>query len=181
MNFIPTKLKEVILIEPRVFSDPRGFFMETYNRQLFVEHGITDEFVQMNHSKSAKNTLRGMHYQTGKPQSKLVRVVKGAVFDVVADIRHGSPTFGEWIGEELSAANKKMLYVPIGFAHGFCALTDDVEFVYLCGNYYYPQGERGIIWNDPDLAIDWPVKQPLLSDKDRRNSRLKDLEKDFNI
>lgn len=122
-----------------------------------------------------------MHYQTGKPQSKLVRVVKGAVFDVVADIRHGSPTFGEWIGEELSAANKKMLYVPIGFAHGFCALTDDVEFVYLCGNYYYPQGERGIIWNDPDLAIDWPVKQPLLSDKDRRNSRLKDLEKDFNI
>ena len=125
MNFIPTKLKEVILIEPNVFSDPRGFFMETYNRQLFVEHGITDEFVQMNHSKSAKNTLRGMHYQTGKPQSKLVRVVKGAGFDVVADIRHGSPTFGEWIGEELSAANKKMLYVPIGFAHGFCALTDD--------------------------------------------------------
>ncbi|NLB54370.1 MAG: dTDP-4-dehydrorhamnose 3,5-epimerase [Lentisphaerae bacterium] len=175
MKFQPTDLKEVILIEPKVFSDPRGFFMEVFNRKVFEENGVSCDFVQMNHSKSVKNTLRGLHYQEGKPQAKLVRVINGAVFDVVVDVRRESPSYGKWISVELTSENKKMLFVPIGFAHGFYALSDEVEFEYQCSDYYYPQGERGIIWNDPDLNINWPVSEPLLSEKDKCNPRLKEI------
>ncbi len=179
MKFIPSSVPDVVIIEPKVYEDPRGFFMESYNKALFADHGITKEFVQTNHSLSVKDTLRGLHYQVGKPQDKLVRVIRGEVFDVCVDIRFGSPTFGKWVGEILSAANRKMLYVPIGFAHGFCVLSDEAEFLYACTDFYHPQGERGILWNDPDLAIPWPAQDPLLSEKDKRNVKLKDIEQDF--
>ena len=179
MNFTPTAIKDVILIEPKVFGDNRGFFLETYRRDLFREHGIDVEFVQWNHSMSVKNTLRGLHYQGTKPQGKLVRVIQGEVYDVAVDIRFGSPTFGKWIAEILSASNKKLLFVPAGFAHGFCVLSETAEFVYACTDYYHPQGERGIIWNDPDLGIPWPVAKPILSEKDSRNPRLEEIGRDF--
>ena len=179
MRFIPTALPEVILIEPVVFSDSRGFFMETYSRQLFARHGIAVEFVQHNHSHSIKDTLRGLHYQVGHPQAKLVRVLLGAVYDVVVDIRRGAPTFGQWIGVELSAENRKQLFVPIGFAHGFCVTSPEADVTYACGDYYYPPGERGLIWNDPDLKITWPTDAPLLSPKDRKNLLFRDLPADL--
>ncbi len=179
MKFTPLAIRDVILIEPKVFEDTRGFFMEAYNRPRFAEHGIQADFVQTNHSKSVKNTLRGLHYQIGKPQSKLVRVVRGEVFDVVVDIRFGSPTYGKWVGEILSAENKKEIYVPIGFAHGFCVLSDEADFIYACTNIYYPQGERGIIWNDPDIGIQWPASEPMLSEKDKRNTAFAEIERDF--
>ncbi len=179
MQFKPTAIPEVIVIESKVFEDQRGFFMETYRRELFAANGIDVDFVQVNHSQSVCNTLRGLHYQVGQPQGKLVRVLRGEVFDVAVDIRWGSPTFGRWISEVLSSANRKQLYVPVGFAHGFCVLSEEAEFLYSCTDYYHPQGERGIIWNDADLAIPWPVKEPLLSDKDRRNTCFRDLARDF--
>lgn len=179
MKFIPSVVPDVIVIEPKVYEDTRGFFMESYNRETFAAHGISKDFVQTNHSLSVKNTLRGLHYQVGKPQDKLVRVIRGEVYDVSVDIRFGSPTFGKWVGEILSAANRKMLYVPIGFAHGFCVLSDEAEFLYACTDFYHPQGERGIFWNDPDLAIPWPVLDPILSEKDKRNVKLKDITQDF--
>lgn len=180
MKFTPLAIPEVVLIEPRVCGDARGFFMETYTRRAFAEHGITADFVQCNHSCSVRHTLRGLHYQVGQPQGKLVRAVRGEVFDVVVDIRFDSPTFGRWVGEILSAENKKQLYVPVGFAHGFCVLSDAAEFLYSCTDYYFPQGERGIIWNDPQLAIAWPVQEPLLSEKDRRNVKFNEIARDFN-
>ncbi len=179
VKFIPSVVPDVIVIEPKVYEDTRGFFMESYNRETFAAHGISKDFVQTNHSLSVKNTLRGLHYQVGKPQDKLVRVIRGEVYDVSVDIRFGSPTFGKWVGEILSAANRKMLYVPIGFAHGFCVLSDEAEFLYACTDFYHPQGERGIFWNDPDLAIPWPVLDPILSEKDKRNVKLKDITQDF--
>ncbi|MDD5483713.1 MAG: dTDP-4-dehydrorhamnose 3,5-epimerase [Kiritimatiellae bacterium] len=179
MRFIPTSIKGVILIEPETFGDRRGFFMETYRRDLFRQNGMDVEFVQWNHSLSVKNTLRGMHYQAEKPQGKLVRVVRGEVYDVAVDIRFGSPTFGGWIAKVLSAENKKQLFVPAGFAHGFCVLSETAEFIYACTAYYHPQGEKGVIWNDPDLNIPWPVKNPLLSEKDKRYPQLKDIGRDF--
>ncbi len=179
MRFIPTALPDVILIEPTVFSDSRGFFMETYSRKLFARHGIDLEFVQHNHSHSIQNTLRGLHYQVGQPQAKLVRVLQGAVFDVAVDIRQGSPTFGQWVGVELSAENRKQLFVPVGFAHGFCVTSPRADVIYACGDYYYPQGERGLIWNDPDLRIAWPTRTPLLSPKDQQNPSFRDLPADF--
>lgn len=179
MRFIPTILPEVILIEPTVFSDNRGFFMETYSRKVFAKHGIDIEFVQHNHSQSVKNTLRGLHYQIGQPQAKLVRVLHGTIFDVAVDIRYGSPTFGHWVGVELSEENRKQLFVPVGFAHGFCVTSPRADVTYACGDYYYPQGERGLIWDDPDLNITWPTKTPLLSSKDRENPPFRDLPKDF--
>lgn len=179
MKFTPTVIKDVILIEPKVFGDSRGFFLETYRRDLFREHGIDVEFVQWNHSLSVKNTLRGLHYQAAQPQGKLVRVIQGEIYDVAVDIRFGSPTFGKWIAEILSAANKKQLFVPTGFAHGFCVLSATAEFIYACTDYYHPQSERGIIWNDPDLAIPWPSANPILSEKDKLNLRLKDIGRDF--
>lgn len=179
MKFIPADIPDIIVVEPRVFRDARGFFMETYNREVFAAHGIGEEFVQLNHSLSVRNTLRGLHYQTGKPQGKLVRVVRGEVYDVSVDIRFGSPTFGKWFAMVLSAQNKKMLYIPIGFAHGFCVLSDEAEFIYSCTDTYFPQGELCVIWNDPDLAIPWPVKEPLLSEKDGRGILFKDIKRDF--
>jgi dTDP-4-dehydrorhamnose 3,5-epimerase len=166
VKFHSTSLEGVLLLEPRVFEDDRGFFLETYSRRMFEAHGVTADFVQTNHSHSIRNVLRGLHYQVGKPQGKLVRVVRGRVYDVAVDIRPSSPTFGRWLAEELSAENRRMLYVPPGLAHGFCVLSDEADFLYACTDYYHPAGERGILWSDPDLGIPWPVTSPLLSPKD---------------
>lgn len=179
MKFTSLAIPDIIAIEPKVYEDDRGFFMETYGRNAFADHGIHVEFVQFNHSQSIKNTLRGLHYQVGKPQAKLVRVIRGEVYDVVVDIRFGSPFYGKWISEILSEHNRKQLYVPVGFAHGFCVKSDEAEFIYACTDTYYPQGERGILWNDPDLGISWPVKDPLLSEKDKNNIPFSRIEHDF--
>ncbi len=175
MKFTQTKLPEVIAIDPIVHQDPRGFFYENYQVKKFAEGGITLPFVQDNHSRSTKGVLRGMHFQLNHPQGKLVRVVKGEVFDVAIDIRPSSPRFKQWVGENLSDSNKRMLYVPPGFAHGFLVLSDIAEVEYKCTDLYSPPDERGIIWNDPDINIKWPVKEPILSEKDKKNSFLKDL------
>ncbi len=169
MKYIPTKISDVILMEPTVFGDHRGFFMETWQRKDSAEKGIDYDFVQDNHSKSAQGILRGLHYQIKHPQGKLVRVVQGAVYDVAVDMRKRSPTFGKWVGFELSAENKKMLWVPPGFAHGFYVMSETAEFVYKCTDYYAPEHERSLLWNDETLKIDWPLldgKAPILSDKD---------------
>jgi len=179
MRVFTTPLPGVLVIEPTVFEDARGFFFESYHYKRYVEHGIAATFVQDNHSRSVKNTLRGLHYQVNPGQGKLVRVVVGEVFDVAVDIRFGSPTFGKWFGTFLSAENKKQMYIPVGFAHGFCVTSEVAEFEYKCTDYYSPKDERGILWNDPDLAIDWPVKEPILSEKDKKNIRFKDIKKEF--
>jgi len=169
MKFIPLAIPDVILIEPRVFGDHRGFFMETWQRKNFAENGIDYDFVQDNHSKSSHGILRGLHYQIEQTQGKLVRVVEGAVFDVAVDMRRSSPTYGQWVGEELSAENQKMLWVPPGFAHGFYVMSETAEFVYKCTDYYAPEHEKSLLWNDPELNIDWHLvdgKAPVLSDKD---------------
>ena len=172
-----TKLKDCVIIEPSVFGDNRGFFLETFSRQrYFEEAGIELEFVQDNHSRSAVNVLRGLHFQKTKPQGKLIRVVRGCVFDVAVDIRPGSDTFGQWISMELSEQNKKQLWVPPGFAHGFTALNENTELEYKCTAYYDPEDEGSILWSDPDLNIPWPVAQPILSAKDMDAQLLKDLQ-----
>lgn len=178
MNVVETALPEVKLIEPRVFGDDRGFFFESWNAQAFAAAGIDVGFVQDNHSRSAKGVLRGLHYQIESPQGKLVRVTAGAVFDVAVDMRRSSAQFGRWVGYELSAANKRMLWVPSGFAHGFLTLSDSVDFLYKCTTFYAPKHERAVIWNDPDIAIDWPLdgNTPLLSTKDAEGLRLADAE-----
>jgi dTDP-4-dehydrorhamnose 3,5-epimerase len=165
----------VCLLEPKVFGDERGFFLEYYNRRTFAELGIRAEFVQDNHSRSSRGVLRGLHYQLGAPQAKLVRVIRGEVFDVAVDVRRGSPTFGRWIAERLSESNQRMLYIPEGFAHGFAVVSDVAEFTYKVTDYYAPAEERGILWNDPDLAIPWPVPAagPLLSPRDQKFGALK--------
>ena len=171
MKFIPTKLPGVVLVEPQVFKDARGFFLESWRRDLFEKNGIRTDFVQDNHSASAKGTLRGLHYQAApREQAKLVRVGRGEAFDVVVDIRPGSKTFGQWEGHVLNAENRKMLFVPAGFAHGFLALQDGTEFLYKVSDVYSPQHERGLLWNDPGLAIRWPkLDTPyLLSEKDKQ-------------
>lgn len=176
MNLIDTGLKDVICIEPRVFGDARGFFMETWRQSWFEEQGITATFVQDNHSLSRKGILRGLHYQIRQPQGKLVRVVRGEVFDVAVDLRRNSPTFGRWVGLSLSADNKRMLWVPPGFAHGFLVLSDEAEFVYKCTTYYAPEHDRTLLWNDPDIGIDWPLHglgDVVLSDKDRNGTTFK--------
>lgn len=168
-------IPEVVLIEPKVFGDARGFFFESFNQKAFNEAtGTNHQFVQDNHSRSAKGVLRGLHYQIQQPQGKLVRVVRGAVFDVAVDIRRSSPTFGQWVAEELSEDNHRQLWVPPGFAHGFVVLSDIAEFLYKTTDYYAPQFERCIAWNDPDLAIDWPNMgmAPLLSAKDGAGRKL---------
>ena len=172
MEFIPTEIPDVQIVEPVVFGDDRGFFMETWQRRKFAQAGIDYEFVQDNHSRSTRGTLRGLHYQIEQPQGKLVRATVGAVFDVAVDLRRSSPTFGQWVGVELTADNKRQLWVPPGFAHGFYVLSDVAEFQYKCTDFYAPEHERSIRWDDPDLAIEWPLvrnegKEPLLSDKDR--------------
>lgn len=168
MKATPTRIPDVLLIEPKVFGDDRGFFFESFNRCTFHEAtGLNVDFVQDNHSKSARNVLRGLHYQLAQPQGKLVRVTQGEVFDVAVDIRKGSSTYGQWVGEILSAENKKQLWIPAGLAHGFVVLSETAEFLYKTTDYYAPQHERCIAWNDPDLAIAWPIEgQPLLSAKD---------------
>ena len=173
-------IPDVILIEPKVFGDSRGFFMETYKYSEFKKNGIEYNFVQDNHSRSQKGVLRGLHYQL-KPmeQGKLVRCVRGRIWDVAVDIRKGSPWYGKWVAVELSEENKLMLWIPPGFAHGFVALTDYTEVIYKVTKEYSPELERGIIWNDPELAIDWPIENPILSEKDRNLPRFKDAENNF--
>jgi dTDP-4-dehydrorhamnose 3,5-epimerase len=178
MQATPTALPEVIILEPKVFGDDRGFFFESFNARAFEEAtGLKREFVQDNHSKSAKNVLRGLHYQIQQPQGKLVRVVQGEVFDVAVDLRKSSKTFGQWVGVHLSADNKKQLWVPEGFAHGFVVLSETAEFLYKTTDYYAPEYERSLLWNDPVLNIDWPVEeQPKLAAKDVAALTLADAE-----
>ena len=178
MKIVSTRIPDVKLIEPAVYGDDRGFFFESFNQRIFNEAvGDDYSFVQDNHSRSKKNVLRGLHYQIKQPQGKLVRVVVGEVFDVAVDIRQSSPTFGQWVGEYLSADNKKQLWVPPGFAHGFLVLSDNAEFLYKTTDYYAPEHERCIAWNDPDLAIEWNITgTPELSRKDQQATRFKDAE-----
>lgn len=175
---VATAIPDVCVLKPRVFRDPRGFFLETYHAAEFEQLGIRTRFVQDNHSQSRKNTLRGLHYQLRHPQAKLCRVVRGAVLDVAVDIRRGSPTFGKWVSAELSAENMHQIFVPAGFAHGFVVLSEEAEFLYKCSDFYDPAGERGVVWNDPDLKIDWGVSQPVLSEKDARLPRLSEIASD---
>ncbi|MBU9889516.1 MAG: dTDP-4-dehydrorhamnose 3,5-epimerase [Candidatus Omnitrophica bacterium] len=178
MKFSTTDINGVVIVEPDVFPDGRGFFYESYRKELFAAHGIPDEFVQDNISASAKGVLRGLHYQAEpKAQAKLVRVLRGSVFDVGVDLRPGSPTYGKHFAVVLSAENRRMLYVPKGFAHGFCVLEDGTEFLYKVSDYYSPAHERGVLWNDPALAIPWPpTDRPfILSEKDKRYPLLRDL------
>jgi len=175
MKVDSTKLEGVLLVTPQVFGDDRGFFMETYNQQKALELGLPTEFVQDNHSKSSKDVLRGLHYQSPQWQGKLVRVVQGEIFDVAVDIRAGSPTFGQWVGFYLNDENKQQLYVPEGFAHGFVVTSETAEVVYKCTSLYEPAQEGSVLWNDPDIGIDWPVEHPQLSAKDEVGQRLVDL------
>ena len=168
-------LDGVFIIEPKVFKDARGIFYEVYSAKKYEEHGIPAHFVQDNHSVSEKGVLRGLHYQINPGQAKLVRVTRGEVFDVVLDIRKESPTYGKWWSLHLSEINKLQLYVPEGFAHGFCVLSESVEFLYKCSNYYSPEDERGIMWNDPDLAIEWPIENPIISEKDNVYPRFNEI------
>ncbi len=165
---VSTSLPEVFVLEPRVFKDARGFFLESYNRKTFAGLGIDAEFVQDNHSRSAKGVLRGLHYQIQRPQGKLVRVIAGEVYDVAVDLRRHSPSFGHWTGMVLSAENMHLAWIPPGFAHGFYVLSEAAEFLYKTTEYYAPEHERTLLWNDPDLNIAWPASEPLLSDKDRQ-------------
>jgi dTDP-4-dehydrorhamnose 3,5-epimerase len=178
MNVIKTKLDGCVIIEPKVFGDERGFFLETFQADRYIsEAGITLPFVQDNHSRSSKSVLRGLHFQKTKPQGKLVRVVRGQVYDVAVDIRKGSPTYGQWEGLILSEENKTQLWVPPGFAHGFVVLSDTADFEYKCTDYYDPSDEGGILWNDSDLDIPWPIDNPILSNKDASADRLADLKR----
>lgn len=179
MQAIKTTIPEVVLFEPKVFGDARGFFYESFNENAFFEAtGLRPRFVQDNHSKSSKHVLRGLHYQIQQPQGKLVRVTQGEVFDVAVDLRSNSPTFGQWVGEILSEENKKMLWIPEGFAHGFLVLSDTAEFLYKTTDFYAPQHERCILWNDPELSIDWPLtEQPALSVKDAQGELFAEADK----
>ncbi len=178
MKVIPTEIPDVLIIEPQVYGDDRGFFLESFNQKDFQEKtGVNTTFVQDNHSMSLKNVLRGLHYQIPNPQGKLVRVVSGSVFDVAVDARKSSPTFGQWVSCVLSAENKRIFWVPEGFAHGFLVLSDRAEFLYKTTNYYYPQYEKTILWNDADLGIDWPLETPpILSPKDQAGQPFKSVE-----
>lgn len=175
MRIQETTLKGVLLIKPDVFEDRRGFFLETYHQRKYAAAGIVGPFVQDNWSFSVRGTLRGLHYQRVHGQGKLVYVVSGGVFDVAVDIRHGSPTFGQWYGTELSAANKHQLYIPPGFAHGFCVVSETASFVYKCTDFYRPGDEGGVLWNDPQIGIRWPIDEPLLSAKDQAYKPLAEL------
>jgi len=178
MNIIPTQVSDVLIIEPRVFEDNRGFFYESYNERAFAEKaGIATHFVQDNHSRSTQNVLRGLHYQIQQPQGKLVRAIVGAVFDVAVDLRKSSPTFGQWVGTLLSAENKRQLWIPVGFAHGFSVVSEVAEVLYKATDYYAPQHERCVHWNDPDLAIAWSLTgEPIVSAKDQAGLSLKTAE-----
>ncbi len=175
MRVVPTALAEVLLIEPDVYRDARGYFLETFHQDKYRTFGICGPFVQDNHSHSVARTLRGLHLQVSLPQGKLIRVVDGDIFDVAVDVRRGSPTFGRWVGHRLSSGNFLQVWVPEGFAHGFCVLSASAHVEYKCTALYDPAGELGIAWNDPELAIAWPTTDPLLSDRDRRNLPLGEL------
>ncbi|QJA05890.1 dTDP-4-dehydrorhamnose 3,5-epimerase [Thermosulfurimonas marina] len=179
-EFKPLEIPDVILVKPKVFGDERGFFMETYKASEFKANRIPYDFVQDNHSRSQRGVLRGLHYQL-RPmeQGKLVRCMRGRIWDVAVDIRKGSPWYGKWVAVELSEENKLMLWVPPGFAHGFVALEDGTEVIYKVTKEYAPELDRGIIWNDPDLGIEWPIEDPILSEKDRKQPRLRDAENNF--
>ena len=177
MKATPTALPEVLLIEPRVFGDARGFFFESYNRRVLAAAGLPDEFVQDNHSRSKRGVLRGLHYQVQHAQGKLVRVTEGEVFDVVVDLRRSSPTFARWVGVSLSAENRNMLWIPPGFAHGFLVVSDVAEFLYKTTDYWYPEFERTLLWNDPVIGIDWPLSEtPTLAAKDAAGTPLAQAE-----
>jgi dTDP-4-dehydrorhamnose 3,5-epimerase len=175
VQFLPTDIPGVLLIEPEVFRDSRGFFLETYHQRKYAAAGVAGTFVQDNHSRSVRGTLRGLHAQLHRPQGKLVRAVDGEMFDVAVDIRRGSPTFGKSVGVVLSGENLRQLYIPPGFAHGFCVLSPTVHVEYKCTDFYDPADEISIVWNDPDLAILWPVAEPIVSAKDQKAPRLKDV------
>ena len=175
MKVIETALPGVLIIEPKVFGDTRGFFIETFQLERYREIGITQPFVQDNHSRSPHGVLRGLHYQKTRPQGKLVRVSRGAVYDVAVDVDPKSPTFGRYVGVELSDDNHRQIWIPPGYAHGFCVLSALADFEYKCTDLYFPEDEGGVIWNDPDVAIPWPISAPRLSDKDTRNPTLCDL------
>ncbi len=178
MKAVPTRIPDVLLVEPQVFGDDRGFFMETWQAAKFAEAGIASAFVQDNHSRSRRGTLRGMHYQLNQPQGKLVRCVVGSVLDVAVDMRRSSPSFGQWVAEVISAENRRQLWVPPGFAHGFLVLSDVADFVYKCTDYYDPSSERSLAWNDPDVGISWPTEgmDLLLSKKDKEGVTFRDAE-----
>jgi dTDP-4-dehydrorhamnose 3,5-epimerase len=177
IKVVPTSIPDVLVLEPRVFHEDRGFFMESYNRKTIAAAGIHEEFVQDNQSRSIKNVLRGLHYQIARPQGKLVRVLTGEIFDVAVDLRRSSPTFGRSAWARLSAENKRQLWVPAGFAHGFLAVSDTADVLYKVTDYYAPEYERSLLWSDPALAIPWPIERdPLLSSKDARGARLEDAE-----
>ena len=177
MNVAKTAIPEVLILEPTVHGDARGFFLESYNKAELAGLGITAEFVQENHSQSVRNVLRGLHYQLKKPQGKLVRVITGEVFDVAVDIRRSSRSFGEWVGARLSAENKKSLWLPPGFAHGFVVLSERADFLYKVTEYRSAENERTIVWNDPEIGIEWPLSgEPVLSEKDQAGARLRDAE-----
>ena len=181
MNVTPTAIPDVLVIEPKVFGDARGFFLESWNERAFAAAGIGARFVQDNHSRSGRNVLRGLHYQLRQAQGKLVRVVAGEIYDVAVDIRRGSPTFGRWVGVTLSGQNFRQLYIPPGFAHGFCVLSEEVDVEYKCTEFYDASDEVGIAWDDPELAIEWPVAADdvVLSDKDQRLGRFADFASPF--
>jgi dTDP-4-dehydrorhamnose 3,5-epimerase len=172
MQFLKTELAGIVVVEPKVFEDERGFFMETFHKPRFAEAGIDADFVQDNHSRSRLGVLRGLHYQISRPQGKLVRVIRGAVLDVAVDLRKSSPTFGRWFGCELSETNRRQVYIPAGFAHGLCVTTEIAEVIYKCTDIYVPQDERTLLWNDPALGINWPVQHPTISEKDKRGMPL---------
>lgn len=177
MYFTPSPtLPEIIIIEPELFQDDRGYFTEMYHRAKFENAGIKENFVQDNRSHSRQGTIRGLHYQLGRPQGKLIWTLSGKVFDVAVDIRRKSPTFGKWLGIMLSSENKKSVYIPPDFAHGFCVLSEEAEIFYKCTEFYSPENERTIRWDDPELAIEWPIENPILSDKDAKAPFFKDLE-----
>lgn len=176
MKITPSRIPEVLVVEPDVFGDSRGFFMETWHRKKYAAAGLDVDFVQDNHSRSSKGVLRGLHYQLQQPQGKLVRVVSGVVFDVAVDIRKGSPCFGQWVGIELDGDSHRQFYIPPGFAHGFCVLSESADFLYKCTDFYAPEYEQGILWNDPDIGIEWPGDDFQISQKDARNSRLRDMD-----
>jgi dTDP-4-dehydrorhamnose 3,5-epimerase len=179
IRFLETALPGVLIVEPGIFKDERGFFMETYHQRRYAEGGIDCLFVQDNHSRSRRGTLRGLHYQLKHSQAKLIYVTGGEIFDVAVDIRRGSPTFGKWVGTHLTEENGRQIYIPRGFAHGFCTLSETADVIYKCADFYAPGDEYSILWSDPDIGIEWPEKNPLLSKKDSRNPRLREISEDL--
>ena len=174
IKYIKTDIPGVLLVEPKVFEDSRGFFMETFHQKKYAEVGIDHAFIQDNCSHSTQGTLRGLHYQLKHPQGKLIYVITGEIFDVAVDIRQWSPTFGKWVGQYLSDQNKRQIFIPEGFAHGFCVISETADVLYKATDLYNPDDEYGVLWSDPDIGIDWPVKVPIVSDKDKQYRRLRD-------